>query len=153
MKKLFPLAAVILIISACNNENHDHHTNSETPKTEADSLLQEVIHVHDEAMAAQMTKLKRAKEQLSHMIDSLDKKSGAAVTTVKTQLNEALAKVEDAGSAMNKWMNEFNMDSAKNNIEERMKYLADEKLKVGSVKDMIFESLDKTDSLIGTLKK
>lgn len=153
MKKILPFIAVVLLAIACNNENHEQHTNAEAPKTKADSLLQEVVDGHDEAMAAQMTKLKRAKEQLSHMMDSLEKKSGNAASVIKTQFADAQAKLDNASAAMSKWMDEFNMDSAKSNIEERVKYLADEKLKVGNVKDMIFESINKADSLIGTLKK
>ncbi|MBK5273326.1 MAG: viral A-type inclusion protein, partial [Bacteroidia bacterium] len=47
-----------------------------------------------------------------------------------------------------KWMDEFNMDSAINNLDERIKYLADEKLKVTTVKESILNSLQKADSLI-----
>jgi len=153
MKKLFPFIVIILFATACNNESHEHHTTTEVPKTQADTLLKEVIEGHDEAMAAQMTKMKAAKEKVSHAIDSLEKLSGAAASALKTQLNAALLKLNDADAAMNKWMEDFNYDSAKNNIEERVKYLAEEKLKVGNVKNMIFESLGKTDSLINTFKR
>jgi hypothetical protein len=49
---------------------------------------------------------------------------------------------------MNKWMDEFNMDSAVNNMEQRIKYLTDEKMKVGKVKESILGSLHKADSLL-----
>lgn len=41
-----------------------------------------------------------------------------------------------------------NMDSALNNAEQRIKYLTDEKLKVGKVKEAILGSLQKADSLL-----
>ena len=50
--------------------------------------------------------------------------------------------------AMNKWMEEFNMDSALNNAKERIDYLHSEKLKVTKVKESILSSLQKADSLI-----
>ena len=46
------------------------------PKTEVDSLFEEVIEGHDEAMAAQMTKMKKAKEGVQHVIDSIMKLPG-----------------------------------------------------------------------------
>ena len=45
-------------------------------------------------------------------------------------------------------MSEFNMDSAVNNMQERIKYLADEKWKVGKVKEAILGSLAKADSVL-----
>jgi len=49
---------------------------------------------------------------------------------------------------MENWMDEFNMDSAVNNVEQRIKYLSEEKLKVSNVKENILTSLQKADSLI-----
>jgi len=154
MKKLLLFITVTAFIVGCNNEKHDHPTTTDTaPTTAADTLLQEVIQGHDEAMAAQMTKMKKAKEQVAHMIDSLGKLSNTAASAMKTQFDAALVKLNDADAAMNKWMEEFNYDSAKNNVEQRMKYLTEEKLKVGNVKSLIFESLGKVDSLVSTIKK
>lgn len=153
MKKFFFFLAVLAFATACNNEKHEHPATADAPKTQADSLLKEVIEGHDEAMAAQMTKMKTAKEKLGQAVDSLEKISGTAAAALKTQLKATLAKLNDADAAMNTWMEEFNYDSAKNNIAERMKYLAEEKLKVGTVKTKIFESLDKADSLISSIKK
>jgi hypothetical protein len=45
-------------------------------------------------------------------------------------------------------MNEFNMDSAVNDVEKRSKYLESEKVKVSNVKDEIINSLQNADSLI-----
>jgi hypothetical protein len=49
---------------------------------------------------------------------------------------------------MDKWMVEFSMDSMKNNVEQRINYLTEEKLKVGKVKDAILNSLAQADSLL-----
>jgi len=45
-------------------------------------------------------------------------------------------------------MNEYNMDSALNNANERMKYLDEEKRKVSSIKENILNGIQKADSLI-----
>ena len=48
---------------------------------------------------------------------------------------------------MNTWMEAFNPDSAKENMEARIKYLASEKDKVDKVKESILSSLQRADSL------
>ncbi len=58
------------------------------------------------------------------------------------------ADLRNAIFAMDKWMAEFNMDSAKEDMEKRVQYLLDEKMKVGKVKDAILNSLNKADSLL-----
>ena len=47
-----------------------------------------------------------------------------------------------------KWMEEFNMDSASNDLGKRIQYLTDEKDKVGKVRSLILESVGKADSLL-----
>jgi len=49
---------------------------------------------------------------------------------------------------MDKWMTEYDMDSAINNMEQRIKYLTDEKMKVGKMKEAILGGLQKADSLL-----
>jgi peptidoglycan hydrolase CwlO-like protein len=156
MNKSFFLAAAIstMTIVACNNsDEHTHHdTNAGTePASQADSLFKEVMHGHDEAMAAQMTKMKSATATIQQMIDSIGKlpaKAQEEAAPYKEKLNQILQELNDAGNKMTTWMVEFNIDSAKDNIEQRIKYLADEKLKVNDVKDAIFNSIGKADSLI-----
>jgi hypothetical protein len=156
MNRSFLLAATIsmMTIAACNNSdehaNHDAAKNTE-PASQADSLFKEVMHGHDEAMAAQMTKMEKAKASIQQMIDSIGKlpaKAKEEAAPYKEKLNQVLQDLNDAGNKMNIWMVEFNMDSAKDNIEQRIKYLSDEKLKVNDVKDAIFNSIEKADSLI-----
>ena len=45
-------------------------------------------------------------------------------------------------------MTEFEMDSAIDNLEQRIKYLTDEKMKVGKMKEAILTSMQKADSLL-----
>ena len=53
-----------------------------------------------------------------------------------------------ADFAMDKWMVEFNIDSAKGNQELRIAYLRSELDKVSNVKKAILSSLSKADSLL-----
>lgn len=147
-------AITLMTIVACNNSdehaNHDAAKSTE-PAAQADSLFKEVMHGHDEAMAAQMTKMERAKKTVQQLIDSVSKlpaKAKEEAAPYKEKLNVVLQDLNDAGNKMNIWMVEFNIDSAKENIEQRIKYLTDEKLKVNDVKEAIFKSIDKADSLI-----
>jgi hypothetical protein len=48
---------------------------------------------------------------------------------------------------MNTWMEEFNVDSARDNQEVRLTYLKTEQEKVDKVKNAILESLRVADSL------
>ena len=71
-----------------------------------------------------------------------------ATASYATSLKAVAKDLEYADFAMDKWMTEFEMDSAINNIEQRIKYLADEKVKVGKMKEALLTSLQKADSLL-----
>ena len=147
----FILISAIIFITACNNSDEEHNHGMSEPTTTVDSLLKDVIDGHDEAMMAQMTKMKKAKEGVGNLIDSISKlpgKASEAATALKEKLNGTLDDLNEADSAMNKWMNEFSYDSLKNNTEERIKYLKNEKLKIGEVKEAIMSSLAKADSVL-----
>ena len=85
------------------------------------------------------------------MLDSIAKlpaKAQTAAAALKAKLESLINDLNYADFAMDKWMVEFNMDSAKDNIEQRMKYLAEEKLKVTKVKEAVLGGLAKADSLL-----
>jgi uncharacterized lipoprotein NlpE involved in copper resistance len=156
MKKIFIAALVACIFSliACNNsdkKNDDHsgHTTG-VPKTQEDSLFADVMDGHDVGMA-KMGKIRAMQAQVKKVLDSiatLPAKAKQAATPLKAKLDSVAADLSYAEMAMDKWMTEFNMDSAKDNIEQRIKYLADEKLKVGKVKEAILGGLEKADSVL-----
>jgi hypothetical protein len=83
-------------------------------------------------------------------IAKLPAKSKQDLAPYKVKLDSVAADLSYAIFAMDKWMEEFDMDSAKDNIEARVKYLLDEKMKVGKVKTAILNSLSKADSLMKT---
>jgi len=154
MKKIFIpfVLAFTLFLLACNDSKTDHsgHGQNKKPQTEADSLMKDVEDGHNIGMA-KMGRLTRAEQTARRLIDSIEKlpaKARQAAAPLKIKLDSLQKDLSYAESAMNKWMNEFNMDSALNNAQERIEYLQSEKLKVSKVKEAILGSLQKADSLL-----
>jgi hypothetical protein len=63
-------------------------------------------------------------------------------------LEQLIGDLNYADFAMDKWMVEFNMDSAKDNKALRLRYFQEELEKVQKVKTAILGSLAAADSLI-----
>lgn len=152
--KAFQFLLVVFTISliACNNSenNHNGHGKNNEPKTQADSLMKDVMDGHNIGMA-KMGKLTRAEQRTRRLLDSIEKlpaKAREAAIPLKVKLDSLQKDLSYAEFAMNKWMEEFNMDSALNNVEERIDYLGSEKLKVSKVKEAILGSLQKADSIL-----
>lgn len=151
-KALFIFAAFFCIaIVACNNSDD----NKEEPvvdnkQAQADSLEKEVMDGHDAAMP-KSTKIPRLQEQAQRMIDSIGKlpsKAKEAAAPLKAKLESLVKELGEAYNAMDKWMVEFKYDSARANAEQRIKYLAEEKLKIDKVKEAVLGSIAKADSLL-----
>jgi hypothetical protein len=153
--KAFSMSLVsflIICITACNDAANEHkgHGKDDEPKTQADSLMNDVMDGHNIGMA-KMGKLTRAEQTTRRLLDSIAKlpaKARQAAEPIKTKLDSLQKELSYAEFAMNKWMEEFNMDSAVKNVKERINYLESEKLKVTKVKEAILSSLQKADSLI-----
>src|SRR6185503_2648302 len=98
----------------------------------ADSLLDEVDDGHAVAMG-KMGRLDRTQKEVARLIDSVSKlpaKARDAAAPYKAKLETLLEELKTADVNMTQWMESFNMDSALNNTEERIKYLTTEKIKV-----------------------
>lgn len=148
MKKLLLsfFAGSLLILAACNNETKI----ADDLKVKADALEKEVLEGHDIAMPKSM-KIPDIQKKAQALLDSIGKlpvKAQEAAAPLKTKLEEVKKDLSYAENAMDKWMTEYNFDSAKNNLEQRIKYLTDEKLKVDKVKEAVLGSLAKADSLL-----
>jgi hypothetical protein len=145
------LMVVTILLAACNNadKKHEGHTKDE-PKTQADSLMADVMDGHDVGMA-KYGKLTAMEKKVKATLDSISKlpaKTREALAPYMAQLDSTAKDLSYAIFAMDKWMEEFDMDSAKNNMEKRIQYLFDEKMKVGKVKEAILSSLAKADSVL-----
>lgn len=139
---------IVVAIAACNNAANDNSTH--TARTKTDSLMEEVMKGHNAAMA-KISKLHQTRNEILHVIDSISKLPITAQKNsahYKTLLDSAVNRLTRADDAMEKWMSEFNIDSASNDAEKRTDYLQSEKIKVSAVKDEIINSLQSADSLI-----
>jgi DNA repair ATPase RecN len=146
---VFLAALSLVLLIACNNKPADK-TGNKIEKTEEDSLLDDVMDGHDAGMA-KMGALIRAKEKATRLLDSINKlpaKTQQAMTPYKAKLNNVIADLDEANAQMNKWMEEFEMDSAVNNAKERINYLISEKGKVTKMKNAVLGSLQKADSVL-----
>jgi hypothetical protein len=150
MKSLFAILFVLAITAMTSCNNSADTKNDTVTKTKADSLLDEVDDGHAVAMG-KMGRLNRTEQEVSRLIDSIGKlpaKARDAAAPYKAKLESLLEELKTADVNMNQWMESFNMDSAINNTEERIKYLATEKIKVNNVKDAVLNSLQKADSVL-----
>ncbi len=150
MKKSSILICAMVFLVSCNNSGNKNEKTSTIPKTHVDSLLDEVLDGHDAGMA-RMGKMSRMENNVQHILGSLNKLSGKSKTTTvnyKNHLDSLLAELKSAEDGMNKWMDEFNMDSDKNDVDRRTQYLESEKSKVTKIKESMIDALHKADSLL-----
>jgi hypothetical protein len=136
-----------LALSACNSSGNG---DDQKQKSRSDSVMDEVMKGHNIGMA-KMSKINTAQKNIQQAIDSIEKlPAGVQKKSLdyKMQLDSALARLKSANDAMNRWMDEFNMDSFSNNEGERVKYLESEKEKIFRVKDTMINSLQTADSLL-----
>ena len=153
MKKIILYFLLIAIIISCNNnkDSGPDHTDK-APKTQADSLFQDIDKSHIKGMS-KMAKLHQAQQNVRRALDSI-----AALGTNKQQtlsayvseLNAMIVELENADSEMQKWMPEFyrNTDTLSENKKERIKYLTAEKAKASKIADDIVNGIQKADSLL-----
>jgi DNA repair ATPase RecN len=151
MKKIFLfLLSSCIFFTNCNNSPKEEKKETGNSKSEVDSLYDEVITGHDEAMG-KYGKLKSAETQIQRILDSINKlpaKTKVALSPLKSKMDSALANLRNSKDQMDKWMDEINLDSALNNTGQRVKYLLQEKIKVSDIRSKIISSIQKADSLI-----
>jgi len=136
-----------MLLFACNNSEHQ----KTTAEKKADSLYRDVDELHGSAMAKSF-QMEDAQKKLQAAIDSISKLSvnlKDAAAKYKFQLDSLLNRMKYAGFAMEKWMADYKWDSATNDMEKRVEYLASEKLKISKVKEIIMNNIHAADSLLG----
>ncbi len=142
------LLAFVFLVSCGNNSSEERKDGySETAKNPEDSLFQDVMNQHDEAMA-KMGKLAGYRKQFDAKIDSLKKVKSSTKEAVGKQYEEISGELKKAEDRMNTWMQEFSIDSAQDNVERRLQYLGSEKTKVTTIKEEILSALAKADSVL-----
>jgi hypothetical protein len=154
MKKYFTILLAFLATAflACNSNSGKTEETAKTPTKEnvADSLEKEVLDGHDIAMPKSM-KIPNLQKEAKRLIDSIGKlpaKAQQAAAPLKAKLEGLVKNLDGAYSSMETWMTEFKLDSARNDVEQRIKYLTEEKLKVNKVKETVLGSIAKADSVL-----
>ena len=153
MKNIFIIGcccvALLLCAVSCRSGSTDGPQSGlnhyrPVPANREDSLLQEILDLHDYGMA-RMMKLSRYRTRAQHQYDSLlragnnRQKAGSW-----KQAQDELVRAEEL---MQEWMGQFKLDSLQNDAGKRVVYLEGEKRKVQAMKAAIDASLMLTDSL------
>ena len=144
---------VLIVFASCQESGSDSASTDRKDgytkdlKSRKDSLYQEVMDGHDIGMA-RMGKIGGYLKSVNASIDSL-KKLKSADTSKLPVLRSIAADLNQAEYGMNRWMEEFVLDSAENNEPVRVAYLESERDKVNRVKERILGSLKRADSLYG----
>lgn len=147
MKLSFLFALVVLVSCADNSSVERKDGFSNTPKNPEDSLFQDVMDLHDQAMA-KMGKLAGYQKQFTSRIDSLKKVKSSAKTTLTKEYGDIKANLKQTEDKMNTWMHEFSIDTLQDDAKRRIAYLESEKSKVTAVKDEILSVLSRADSAL-----
>src|SRR5687767_6082616 len=111
----------LLVLAACNNADKKHDRHKDEPTSQADSLMQDVMDGHDVGMA-KYSKLGLMEKKIKASLDSIAKlpaKTREGLAPYKARLDSAAADLSYAMVAMDQWMEEFDMDSAKNDLQQR----------------------------------
>jgi hypothetical protein len=149
MKTIFTAIVISIAIASCGESKSHQHDSTTAPLTQADSLYEEIMQLHD-AVMPKMGKVRGARDYAQHLIDSINKlsvKSKAGLQVYESQLQELAVELNNADVEMDNWMMAFNMDSLTNDQAKRVLYFTEEKQKVTKVKEAVLGSLAKADSL------
>lgn len=156
MKRIFLPLIIVFFLVACggSDKKHDDHnghsSSGDGPKTAADSLAKDIDDGHIVGMS-KIGKLHNTQKEIQRVIDSIGKLPAAAQQSAASyveSLKNLVKDMEYADFAMEKWMMEYNEDSADNNEAQHLSYLKDEKMKVDKVTGAILTSLQRADSLL-----
>ena len=148
--KFVTQSVFVLLFISCNSSSTSTEKSNKTTESASDSLMHEILKQHDVGMA-KMNKISEAKNRIQHNLDSISKLSfdlQKKSVQYTMELDSVFNRLTFADSHMETWMNEFNMDSLKDNQAEQVKYLESEKKKISQVNDEMISSLHKVDSLL-----
>ena len=149
---LFIIFVCTVLITACKDEPAPAATERKDGYTKnlqsrQDSLFQEVMDGHDVGMA-RMGKISGYLKTIKVALDSAKKQKPVNKHLIAV-FESVSADLSQADYSMNRWMEEFKLDSAENNEPVRIAYLESEKDKVNKIRDRILNSIKRADSLYG----
>jgi hypothetical protein len=144
MIRSLAMFSILAMIFACNNSSPEQKTAKE------DSVMNEVMKGHNAAMA-KTERISQAQSRIQLAIDSITRlppKVQSDLASYKLGLDSTLSRLKYAEYAMDKWMEDFNMDSLKDDLQKRIAYLESEKTKVLRVRDVMVKALQQADSIL-----
>jgi len=144
MKKTAILVCGLALLVACNNAPKPSAQTTE--KSPLETLMDSVMHGHDEGMG-RIGRVEKASQELSHRIDSI-KQSKKIDKALLSAWENAKKNLDVADSSMNKWMNSFDMDMEGMDSIAKVKYLQSNNLWVNGIADSLKAALSNADSLL-----
>lgn len=153
MKNLLGFIALSLIVMlfACNQSPEPKGGTSRNaaaePKNRVDSIFEEVMAFHDEAMP-KMGKLKSYEDLARLRIDSLSKLGDAGSKALKAQYEQLVSDLQQAQKGMNDWMDGFTPDKYADK-DSMFQYYLGEKVKAEAMRNKIFAALDSAKGKFG----
>jgi len=148
--KFFVRSVIIFLFIGCNSSTSSVDNNGKATESTSDSLMHEILKQHDVGMA-KMNKITEAKKRIQQARDSISKLPfdvQKRSEQYSMELDSVYNRLTFADRNMEAWMNEFNMDSLKDNKENQVKYFESEKVKISKVTAEMISSLQKADSLL-----
>ena len=152
-KAVFPLLSLMIILVACNSGDKKSST-TDGKETSAISPLDSIVKIIEEGHNIAMSKIGRmhnTEKRLQAVADSISKlpaKTQQALSGYVESIKTTISDLNYADMAMDKWMMEYDEDSAKANVEKHLQYLKEESSKIGTVRAHILNGLQKADSLL-----
>ncbi|GGK86836.1 hypothetical protein ACD591_18340 [Rufibacter glacialis] len=128
---LLPLLSLVLLGAAC----------APSPEKKVELLQQEVMALHDSAMA-NMGTLYSNRKQLTYLRDSVQVQD----TLARQSLTTGITHLVKADEEMMQWMRAYRAPEGKP-APEALQYLQQEKEKIAQVQESITQSLRAADSL------
>ena len=144
MKKIVLSVCSCFLLAACSNPQHP--TVEKTAKSPVDSLIDIVMHGHDQGMG-KMGRVEKVAQELSHKIDSI-KQSKKTNQQLLASWQNAKKNLDLADSSMNRWMNSFDMDMEGMDSTAKIKYLQFNEKWVSGVADSLKTALDSAEALL-----
>lgn len=150
MKKimLYGLGGLALLAIACKSDQNAEEAEGGKSQNAAaivnsptDSLFEEIVGYHDEAMP-KMGKLRGYQKTAQQRIDSLAKLKDNASVSLRAEYTKLLEQLQAADKEMMDWMDHFKPDSVFSVADSLRIYYESEKTKAQIMKEHFFAALD-----------
>ena len=116
------LVLILLLAAACGGSQENN----------TDTLLDEVMAVHDEIMP-KLSDMSKLRKQLKGQIDELVSQDSVGNMELIQQFQQGIEELDNSHEGMMNWMREFDNDFEGQTTEQILKYLNDQKGRIEEV--------------------